>query len=199
METPPDQPRIGWATSMAENLLRDEEIYAPAVPIDELLEQYATVGTFNDPFLSTNCFEHDSLWHVEINEMQTLGERHYAEALMLGHLKLHHLDYVVDALTDSQLALLNCEAICFADCITMPMPWVLAACPHGRVNYASADTLAGLFSVSRSAALHRLHALGLYTPEDFHDWRHPYHPEKLPLISRRPAIGVTMNNDPFHH
>ena len=199
METPPDQPRIGWATSMAENLLRDEEIYAPAVPIDELLEQYATVGTFNDPFLSTNCFEHDSLWHVEINEMQTLGERHYAEALMLGHLKLHHLDYVVDALTDSQLALLNCEAICFADCITMPMPWVLAACPHGRVNYASADTLAGLFSVSRSAALHRLHDLGLYAPEDFHDWRHPYRPENSLIASRCPATGATMNNDPFHH
>ena len=199
METPPDQPRIGWATSMAENLLRDEEIYAPAVPIDELLEQYATIVTFNDPFLSTNCFEHDSLWHVEINEMQTLGERHYAEALTLGHLKLHHLDYDLDALTDSQLALLNCEAICFADCITMPMPWVLAACPHGRVNYASADTLAGLFSVSRSAALHRLHDLGLYAPEDFHDWRHPYHPEKSHIVSRCTETGATKNNDPFHH
>ena len=54
METPPDQPRIGWATSMAENLLRDEEIYAPAVPIDELLEQYATIVTFNDPCIYKN-------------------------------------------------------------------------------------------------------------------------------------------------
>ena len=68
METPPEQPRIDWATSVAQNLLKDEEINTPAVPIDELLEQYATVGTFNDPCLSTICYEQDSLWHVEINE-----------------------------------------------------------------------------------------------------------------------------------
>lgn len=169
MEQPPDQPRIGWAKTEAQNLLREEEIFTPAVPIDDILEQYATITTFTDSSLSTFCFAHNSSWYVRLNTAQTPGEIHYAEALALGHLKLHHLDYNLDALTDSQLDSLNREANCFADCITMPVPWVVAACPHDKVKHASADTLAELFSVSHAAMINRLHELGLYAPEDLHD------------------------------
>ena len=199
MEQPPDHPRIGWAQTEAQNLLMEEEIFTPAVPIDDILEQYATVATFTDPALATFCFAHDSGWYVHLNVAQTPGELHYAEALALGHLKLHHLNYNLDSLTDSQIEFMNCEAICFADCITMPMPWVLAACPHGRINRASTDTLAGLFSVSRAAMAHRLHEIGLYAPEDLHDWRHPYCPENRFLSLCCPMQGANEKDDPFHH
>ena len=199
MEQPPEHPRIGWAQTEAQNLLMEEEIFTPAVPICDILEQYATIATFTDPALATFCFAHDSGWYVHLNVAQTPGELHYAEALALGHLKLHHLDYNLGVLTDSQIELLNCEANCFADCITMPMPWVIAACPHGRINRASADTLAGLFSVSRAAMVHRLHDIGLYAPEDLHDWRHPYCPKNCPLPPCCPPTGANEQNDPFHH
>ncbi len=199
MEQPPDRPRIGWAQTEAQNLLKEEEIFTPAVPIDVILEQYATIATFTDPTLATFCFAHDSGWYVHLNVAQTPGELHYAEALALGHLKLHHLDYNLGDLTDSQIELLNCEANCFADSITMPMPWVLAACPLGLINRASADTLAGLFSVSHEAMIHRLHDLGLYAPEDLHDWRHPYHPENRSRSTCSPPMGANEKDDPFHH
>ena len=199
MATPPDQPRIGWAKSEAQNLLREEEIFTPAVPIDDILEQYATIATFCAPNRSTFCFEHHSMWHVHLNLTQTPGELHYSEAQALGHLKLHHLDYNLDALTHTQLELLNYEANCFADCITMPAAWVIAACPHDRINRASADTLAGLFSVSRAAIINRLHDLGLYAPMDRHDWRQPYCRENCPLPPCCPPTGANEQNDPSHH
>ena len=169
MATPPKQPRLGWAKSAAQNLLRNEEIFSPAVPIEELLEQYADINTFYIPDRSPFCCEQASIWQAYINMTQPPGELHYEEAKLLGHLLLHHLEYDEKTLTDAQLGMLNCEAGCFADCVTMPAPWVLDACPHGRINQADAERLAGLFSVSHAAMVHRLHELRLYAPEDFCD------------------------------
>ena len=169
MATPPKQPRLGWAKSAAQNLLRNEEIFSPAVPIEELLEQYAEINTFYIPDRSTFCCEQDSVWQAYLNMTQPPGELHYEEAKLLGHLLLHHLEYDVETLTDEQLGLLNCEADCFADCVTMPAPWVLDACPHGRINQTDIEKLSELFSVSHKAMVQRLHELRLYAPEDFHD------------------------------
>lgn len=169
MATPPKQPRLGWAESAAQNLLRNEEIFSPAVPIEELLEQYADINTFYIPDRSPFCCEQASIWQAYLNMTQPPGELHYEEAKLLGHLLLHHLEYDVETLTDEQLGLLNCEADCFADCVTMPAPWVLDACPHGRINQADIEKLSELFSVSHKAMVQRLHELRLYAPEDFHD------------------------------
>jgi hypothetical protein len=199
MEKPPDQPRIGWAQTEARNLLREEEIFTPAVPIDDILEQYATIATFADSALSTFCYTHNSSWYVHLDAAQTPGELHYAEAIALGHLKLHHLDYNLAALTDLQLNSLNCEAYCFADCITMPIPWVVAACLHDRVKHASADTLAGLFSVSHAAMINRLHDLGLYASEDLQDWRQPCCQDKDSNALNYSLPETAEKDESFHH
>lgn len=174
MKTPPVQPRLALAESLAQKLLLRERIKEPPVPVKELLEQYAVVHSFEHQSELSFCLEQDSIWHVFINSSLSKQSVSYIQAHEMGHLFMKHLEFDPTRLTPTQFQLLNHEADHFANNLILPAPWLHAACVETCVNDSIAACLARLFKVTPATMNRRLHDLGIHHGFDFHNWRQPY-------------------------
>lgn len=158
-----------YIKSAAKNLLRRHNIIYPPVPVKQLLKNYASLYYFDkkmDPdFIHEAGFTlyKDMSYFVYINRDNTGGRDNFTLAHELGHIVLHHLEYINPNTADNtSLKLLDRDADKFASYILMPDSWVRISCqlypPNCAANIAR---IKEAFQVSWQALMIKLDELGI--------------------------------------
>ena len=170
MKTPPDRPRLVLAEAYAQKLLLRERIIKPPVPVNELLEQFAIVCSFEHPHELSFCLERDSIWYVFINSKISEHSVSFIQAHEMGHLFLNHLLFDQSRLTGPQFHAMKLEADHFANSLLIPEVWLRESCVSNCVSESDVAELAKLFSVTQVTLVNRLLDLRINCGFDVQNW-----------------------------